>query len=272
MAHDTSPDEWPQREAVIQRELEWHELKADQRQPLDGFLYASPAFDEVVDSGLAFLRPQAGDSVLDLGCGEGKETGRLIQLGLPVISLDLSYTQLARARQRRVDWPTDHTLRFVQANAEAVPFRAGQFDLIYGKAILHHLDLNLAAAEILRLLKPGGRAVFAEPLAYHPLIWGGRRLTPHFRTRDEHPVTLVELQRFGREFASWKTEVFYLLTPGAYIFRLMPGGHRWFRRVYTWLHRVDQQLWERLPWLQNLAWYGLVGVRKESLLPHSPGG
>jgi SAM-dependent methyltransferase len=160
----------------------------------------------------------------------------------------------------------------VQANAEAVPFQAGQFDLIYGKAILHHLDLDLAAAEILRLLKPGGRAVFAEPLAYHPLIWGGRRLTPHFRTRDEHPVTLKELQHFGRGFSACETEVFYLLTPGAYLFRLIPGGQRWFRRVYSWLHRFDQGLWEWWPWLQNLAWYGLIGVRKESRPPHASGG
>lgn len=250
------------RKAVIRRELEWHERNADQRYRLDEFLYASPAFDEVVETGLTFLRPQPGNSVLDLGCGEGKETRRLMQLGLPVISMDLSHVQLARARDRISNQPTHQAVRFVQANAEELPFPAEHFDLIYGKAILHHLELDLAAREILRLLKPGGRAVFAEPLAYHPLIWGGRRVTPRLRTRDEHPITLSELQHFGRMFPHWTTEVFYLLTPGAYTFRLVPGWDKWFQRAYRWLHRLDQRLWRGWPWLRHLAWYGLVGVGK----------
>ncbi len=263
MDPETVSDPRPNREAVIRRELEWHEHSAAQRYSLDEFLYAPPAFDEVIDPGLRFLCPQSGDSVLDLGCGEGKETRHLMQLGLSVVSLDLSHAQLARARQRVSSGPAGRSLRFVQANAEELPFLAGQFDLVYGKAILHHLDVGLAAAEIFRLLKPGGRAVFAEPLAYHPLIWGGRHLTPHFRTRDEHPVTLSELRRFGREFSSWKTEVFYMLAPGAYIFRLVPGGNRWFQRAHVWLHRLDQQLWQGLSWLKRFAWYGLVAVCKD---------
>lgn len=260
---DTSSDPRPEREAVIRRELAWHDGEADQRYSLDEFLYAPPAFDEVVAAGLAYLRPRSGEAVLDLGCGEGKETERLKQMGLPVISLDLSHTQLARARQRGVAGAHRPDGRYVQANAEAVPFPAERFDLIYGKAILHHLDLNLAAAEIIRLLKPGGRAVFAEPLAHHPLIWSGRRLTPRFRTRDEHPVTLDELRCFGQKFSACEVQVFYLLAPGAYVFRLVPGGRRWFQRVYAWLHQFDQRVWKFWPWLQNFAWYGLVGVCKE---------
>jgi len=171
------------RRDVIQAELAWHEQEAHRRYSLDELLYDPPAFDAVVGPAIDFLAATPGERVLDMGCGEGKETFALAARGLTVISTDLSHVQLARARERVRDGLPDARAHFVQANAEELPFVAGAFRVIYGKAILHHLDLDLAAAEVDRLLPPGGRATFAEPLPCHPIIVFGRRLTPRLRTK-----------------------------------------------------------------------------------------
>lgn len=248
------------RREVIQRELAWHEEEAHRRYTLDALLYDPPAFDPVVRGGLAFLDPVPGERVLDLGCGEGKETLALARQDLCVISIDLSFTQLQRVRQLiREAYPAAN-VHFVQANAEEPPFAARSFRIIYGKAILHHLDLDLAARQIQRLLTPAGRASFAEPLAHHPLISLGRRLTPRLRTRDEHPLTFVELEGFARRFIQAKTAVFFLLAPLAYLFRPLPGGEGIFRRLHRRLQQLDARLLARWPRLKRSTWYGLVNV------------
>jgi ubiquinone/menaquinone biosynthesis C-methylase UbiE len=130
------------REIVIQRERAWHEQAASHRYRLDATLYGAPAFDTVVQAGVAFLQPTKGEQVLELGCGEGKEVSHCLQLGLRVVGIDLSFTQLSRTQAlAKAQCPTT-CLMLVQANAEALPFAADPFRIIYGKAILHHLILT----------------------------------------------------------------------------------------------------------------------------------
>ena len=54
------------------------------------------------------------------------------------------------------------------ADAERLPYDNGEFDLVVGHAVLHHIpDVELAFREVLRVLRPGGRFVFAgEPTRY----------------------------------------------------------------------------------------------------------
>ena len=56
------------------------------------------------------------------------------------------------------------------ANGEELPYMDEIFDYIFGNAILHHMTLDKCLPEIVRVLKPGGRAAFCEPLAHNPLI------------------------------------------------------------------------------------------------------
>lgn len=256
-------DRTAQRREVIARELAWHEEEAEKRYGLDSFLYAPPAFDRVVARMLAFLEEDtAVPAALDLACGEGKETLAMAQRGWTVFSLDLSYAQLARVR--KLVQKTDPTLpvHFIQANAEQLPFARNSFPVVYGKAIIHHLDLELSAAQVNRVLQARGRAAVAEPLAHHPLFWLGRRLTPKLRTADERPLTYAAFQAFRRKFAHGTMTEDFLLAPLAYLFRLLPGGEALFPSVHAALARLDRRLLRHLPFLKPLAWYGTLFLQK----------
>jgi SAM-dependent methyltransferase len=250
------------RQAVIASELAWHEQEAHRRISLDALLYDPPAFDPVVRSTLDFLQGRPGEHVLDMGGGEGKETLELARQGMVVISVDLSHVQLCRARDWVETARPGAQVAFIQANAEELPFAAGVFRVIHGKAIIHHLDLARAAGEIDRLLSDGGRATFAEPMNGHPLFRLGRQLTPQLRTRDEHPLTFRELRQFGIHFGNSSIEEYFLLAPLSYPLRLLPGGEALFRRFHAFLQRVDRRLFESFARLRDLAWYGVIKIRK----------
>ena len=57
-----------------------------------------------------------------------------------------------------------------RGNAEHLPYADASFDAVYGSSVLHHLDLDRALAEVLRVLRPGGRCVFTEPNILNPQV------------------------------------------------------------------------------------------------------
>jgi SAM-dependent methyltransferase len=137
----------------------------------------------------AFAPPQG--RLLDLGCAEG---ATLKHLGEPssAFGIDIFHDKLrfARAHVRA---------EFAAASAEALPFRAGVFDHVIVRDVVHHVpDPRALIDECRRVLAPGGRLDVLEPCRYNPLIAvhalmnraerGELRSTPRFLER------LVETQ------------------------------------------------------------------------------
>ncbi len=118
----------------------------------------------VLDAG---LRP--GETVLDLGCGAGVEcfiAARLVGAGGRVFGVDMLETVLARAEQGAAGVAADlgyHNLEFKMGYLEELPLPDSAVD-----AVLSNCVINLSShkrrtfAEILRVLKPGGRLVIAD--------------------------------------------------------------------------------------------------------------
>lgn len=99
------------------------------------------------------LAPQAGEQVLDLGCGTGDIAVAIADRGAYVVGVDASPAMIDRARER---FP-GHDYRI--ADAAALPFEA-EFDAVYSHAVLHWVTrASDAVHSIARSLKPGGRLV-----------------------------------------------------------------------------------------------------------------
>ncbi len=105
------------------------------------------------------------DRALELGCGTGFFLLNLMQAGLAKrgSATDLSPGMVAAALRNAEHLGLDVDGRV--ADAEQIPYADATFDVVVGHAVLHHIpDLDAAFREVLRVLKPGGRFVFAgEP-------------------------------------------------------------------------------------------------------------
>ena len=86
-----------------------------------------------------------------------------------VVGIDISDVAIEKARGASRAAGIENA-EYRRMNAEFLEFDDNSFDLICGTAILHHLDLTRAYSELARVLKPGGLAVFMEPLGHNPLI------------------------------------------------------------------------------------------------------
>jgi len=107
---------------------------------------------ELAGGVVEWLAPQSGEHILDLGCGDGQLTERLIATGAVVTAVDASQEMVAAARGRGIT--ADH------GSAEALPYPDQAFDAVFSNAVLHWVSgQDEMMEQVRRVLRPKGRFV-----------------------------------------------------------------------------------------------------------------
>jgi ubiquinone/menaquinone biosynthesis C-methylase UbiE len=150
------------------------------------------------------LLPPAGRATLDLGCGEGRGGRWLAEHGHRVTGVDGSPTMVRLAEE------AGGYVQVVEADAAALPFDDGAFDLVSAFMSLHDVDdLGGALAEVVRVLVPGGRLCGAIVHPFSSAHLGGNDETAYFEThryadrfeRDGLEITFHSLHRSLESYA-----------------------------------------------------------------------
>jgi ubiquinone/menaquinone biosynthesis C-methylase UbiE len=104
------------------------------------------------------LEQMRGKRVLEIGCGCGSEAERFARAGAEYTAVDLTKAAPTITRQRFK--LAGLSGRFVQGDAENLPFADGSFDVVYSHGVLHHTpDTPRTIREVYRVLANGGRAM-----------------------------------------------------------------------------------------------------------------
>ena len=187
------------------------------------------------------------------GAGEGLHLlGGGIQLG---VGVDVSTRMLEAA----VDsFRGDETRAFVQGDATRLPLKSNAFDTVALLGGIHHVnDRHALFTEVHRILKPGGRLVFREPVDDF-LLWRliralVYRMASSLEAETEHPIryrdTADALARAGLALGAWRTNGFlsycFLMNadvlPINRIWQFVPGVRRLTRaaaRFDDWMLHV----------------------------------
>jgi SAM-dependent methyltransferase len=125
------------------------------------------ASDQTIPHLLDAVGAGPGLRALDLCCGQGNVSAALVGRGCEVVGVDFSPAMLAFARERAP------SATFIEADAQDLPFAAGEFDIVVSNlGICHVPDQPRALAQARRMLGRGGRFAMT--------VWCGPDVSPSF--------------------------------------------------------------------------------------------
>lgn len=208
-----------------------------------------------------------GKYLLDLGCGAGENSVYFATRGARCVAADYSpgmvEVALALAERNRV------AVEGRVVNALAIDAPDETFDIVYASNLLHHLPQpELVIREMYRVLKPGGKACFWDPLRHNPVINVYRRMATEVRTEDETPLDINILTFVRSQFSHVEADTFWIATLWIFlrfylIERVNPNAERYWKKIivehvrlrptYQRLEALDRWL-KRLPGMKRMAW------------------
>ncbi|MCW6037518.1 class I SAM-dependent methyltransferase [Spirulina subsalsa FACHB-351] len=208
-----------------------------------------------------------GKKLLDLGCGAGENSVYFAQKGAHCVAADYSpgmvEVALQLAAKNRV------SIEGSVANAMELPFPDAHFDIVYAANLLHHIpNPKIVLGEMHRVLKPGGKACFWDPLKHNPVINVYRRMATEVRTEDETPLDIQIVQTVRSRFTQVQYDTFWLASLWIFlqfylIEKVNPNQERYWKKIileqerlkplYCRLERLDRVL-KKLPFMKRMCW------------------
>jgi SAM-dependent methyltransferase len=140
-------------------------------------------------------------------------------------------------------------------------FPPDTFDLICCTGVLHHLDTQRAAESWSKILKPSGRVIMWEPMAWNPAVALFRLFTPSMRTPDEHPLKPVDFNLLDRSFKTVTTHAYVMLSVLSLGWLIVPDFWNIRRRTARLLGYVDDFLLRLIPPLKYFCWSAVIELR-----------
>jgi len=195
--------------------------------------------------------------ILDNGCGTGKMINYLKDY--QVVGCDISFKMLKYAQKRGN--------LLVNCDSEKLPFKDSAFDVVYVRALLHHLsDVPKAIKEISRVLKPDGEVVFAETnktfindLPRRILNKGEHFTESHKNFKDKELISMI-----GKELKIQKVSYFGYIAYALLgfpdimdIYRFVP-----LKNLFTPLLIFIDKILGNIPLVKKLAFCIMISAKK----------
>ena len=216
---------------------------------------------------LSHLGNISGKTILDLGCGAGENGIYFALKGGCCIAGDYSPLMVNTALQAAEKHGV--TIEGKVLNAEQLDYPDDSFDIVYASNLLHHVNPRKALREMYRVLKPGGKACFWDPLKHNPIINVYRRIAKNVRTEvDEYPLHIHIIKDVQALFSTALYDTFLLASLWIFlsfylIERVDPNTERYWKKIiveeqrlrqrYLTLERFDMLL-KKIPFMKRYAW------------------
>jgi ubiquinone/menaquinone biosynthesis C-methylase UbiE len=217
----------------------------------------------------------SGKRVLELGCGAGEGSVYFALKGAEVVATDISTGMIDLVH--RIAQKYGVNVKAHKMTAENIDYPDSSFDVVYGNGVLHHVDFHKAVKEASRVLKPGGKAIFIEPLSYNPVINIYRHIAKTVRTPDERPFRFKDLKEMYPFFHKGHHKEFWFFTLLIFIYfyvieRADPAKERYwkkvikdaprFQRMFGFLNALDKFFLKIFPPFRYLCWNTVIVLEK----------
>lgn len=192
------------------------------------------------------MLPIQNKVILDLGCGIGDASLYLASKGAKVEAVDISPGMVELTRNLAKHHHLSSLIKTQVMTAEKLAFPDNYFDYVFGNGILHHAEPSLSLEEAYRVLKPGGKAIFIEPLAHNPAINLYRKLAKDVRTPTENPLKYNQLDNLTKaKFKASYHQEFHFFTLFIFVWFFLiegtsPNAERYWKKIINEAERVGK--------------------------------
>jgi ubiquinone/menaquinone biosynthesis C-methylase UbiE len=214
-----------------------------------------------IDFALNSLGDVRGRKVLDLACGLGESTLRLAERGAQVMAVDFSAQGIAKTRARVDAAGVGERVTTLQASVEDLPLEPESYDLVFAQNFLMHVSAAKVGQEVWRVLKPGGKAVFIEPLSHHPVVKIYRRFFSGYKGTRPRWTTHHDLAELARPFHRAHTRTFYLAAALASV-GFVQKRRFLLKTSFRVLNTIDSALLKVAPATERYAWIAVTELVK----------
>jgi len=209
----------------------------------------------------AMLDGIAGERLLEIGAGYGEDLIGFTFKGARAVGVDFALTRLSQIPRKAKEAGT--AVAVVAADCHRLPFCGRSFDVVYGSAILIHLNHDRALNEVRRVLRPGGRMVLVEPLDRHPLL----RLYRRCLAAREDVVSYLDYAELNADHLGGGYEIRPAALTSAALLPLAAlgiDGVLW-HGLARLLNHLDSLLFRRSLWARRHAWVCLARYQGRGL-------
>ena len=246
------------------RELEYYEEYAEQK-----FAFEEVDFDLVKGEETRPWNPywftyqyvlervtHKDPTLLDFGCGAGEMSVLFASRGFHTSGFDISPANVMLSEKNAEHHGVSELTTFSTHTAEHLPYPDNYFDVVAGLDILHHVDIPVSMKECYRVLKPGGFAIFREPVEAFLFDWvrnwpltlyffpGSKSIERHV-TEDERKLNKTDRRILAEIFDKVDEFPFSVF---ARFHKLLPVKHSMMA-----LEKVDSTAVKVLPPLRTFA-------------------
>lgn len=232
--------------------------------PYEYWLSTCGLFD-FYDFALDRMGDLTGRHILDCGCGPGHTAIMFTRRGATVEGFDVSDSELEKARMLAAANKVD--ISYTKQWFEEIDYPDASFDLAFGSCVIHHVDIPRAAAQLGRVLKPGGTAIFIENSNRNPLLMlarsrlVGRMGVPKYGDdEEEHPLRDDEIDVLRKTFPGQVNVHF----PALVLFRLLDFYvFRRRSRILTLLMRGLDAAVGSIYWLRRYSYFQIIEFKRD---------
>lgn len=211
----------------------------------------------------------SNQTLLDFGCGPGIYSLTFAKVGFETFGFDISPNNIAIAEKLAARYELNLRTHFKIGLGEGLDYDDETFDVVVGIDILHHVDIENSVRECLRVLKPGGFAIFKEPLSvpvFDPLRDSafGRWLIPKERSLERH-ITEDERKLTGHDLRTIRS-----LCPRMTVkrFRLFSRLDAFNKSLATngrpsSIEKIDERVFQMLPFMKVFGGDIVIALHKD---------
>ena len=266
---------------MLKIEQEFHDRLAMEANLDELLSFIRPNFESCTAVDNKFILSEIGDlqgkTVLELGCGLGEASIYFALKGAKVIAVDISCASLRILKTLADKCGVSQRIKTELHRAENLSFLDNDsIDIVYSNS-LHHTCYRETIKEVYRVLKKGGRAFFAEPLNYNPIIKIYRRLAKGLRTPAEKNFKFSQLLEFKDRFKEIEHQELWLTRLCVFIYMFLiehknPSKVRYWKEIiinnqkysnlFVKLEKIDSLFLKIFPFLKCLSWNTIIMLKK----------